>query len=427
MKTILKFSLLLLLILSCVEKKRPIGKEIRDIPSLLDTLNNSFEKLYRKSGFPGTAISLVNKDSIIFIKGVGYADLEGKKEYTENTIHPIASISKTFVGVALMKLVEQGKLDLNERINDILPYSIINPFFPEDEILVKHLATHTSTIPHYFDDFEKSYWLLEPNTIKKGEIPDENYNFLISIENNKPLSLDEYIQNVCTKNGEWYDEKDFVKSRPGLFYNYSNVGTSVAARIIEIRSGRSFSDYTKEFILNPLKMSNSAWFYDDIDDSLLSKPFCPDDRESPTMNYVFPRNTYQGYPEGHLISSVADLSKYMMEMLKGYYGQGTILKKGSYKKLFEPQLTAENFINRDDSEFSTRYNVGIFWGISGKGYIIHDGGEIGVFSFAYFNPETGIGGIGMCNSRINAFGEIRNLVARFEKKIAHHYELKKTF
>lgn len=423
MKRILICAIGWLLFTGCAEKKQmqPKRNETNNVSSILDSLSTQFEDLYHKGGFPGIAISLINKDSIIFIKGMGYADLEEKKAYTENTIHPIASISKTFVGVALMKLVEQGKLDLNEKINDILPYPIVNPHFPEDDILVKHLATHTSTIPHYFDDFEKSYWLLEPNTIQKGEIPEENYNFLASIENNQPLSLDQYVRNVCTQNGKWYDEKNFEKAKPGQFYRYSNVGTSVAARIIEIRSGKSFSDYTKEFILRPLNMSTSAWFYEDVDTTLLSKPFCADNRDAPTRHYVFPRNTYQGYPEGHLISSVADLSKYMMEMLKGYQGQGTILGKTSYQKLFEPQLTDDNYVERDDSEFSTRYNVGIFWGISGKGYIMHNGGEIGVFSFAYFNHETGMGGVGMCNSRINAFGEVRDLVAQFEKKIADNY------
>lgn len=415
MKNIILIALVVISISSCKNNKD--NTSIKQVVSALDSLHLELNTIKEKSLIPGFAVSILNKDSIIFEKGYGFADIKENKKFLPKTIQPIASISKTFVGVALMKLVDQGKLDLDEKINDILPYNIVNPNYPEISITVRHLATHTSSITHNYGEMGDSYWLLEESTFKKGEIRDDHFEFLESLKGNKPITLDELIRNVCLVNGKWYLENTFTKNAPGTKYEYSNTATSVAARIVELKSNMSFADYTQKFILKPLGMNTSGWFYDDINEGLLSKPYFPDNGANPTKNTVTPRKTYQGYPEGHLISSISDLSLYLIEMINGSNGNGKILSPQSYNILFLPELSNENYNDRDDSEFSDGYNVGIFWGISGAGYICHNGGEIGVYSFMYYNPETGIGCIGMCNSRINSFGEIRSTVANYEKRL----------
>ena len=81
------------------------------------------------------------------------------------TIHVIASISKTFVGIAIMKLVESGKLKLDDPINDYLPFEIRSPHYPEVDITIRHLVTHTSSLNDEFDNGEKR--LSQPSALTK--------------------------------------------------------------------------------------------------------------------------------------------------------------------------------------------------------------------------------------------------------------------
>lgn len=85
------------------------------------------------------------------------------------------------------------------------------------------------------------------------------------------------------------------------------------------------------------------------------------------------------------------MSKYICELLKGYFGKGTILSYESYKEYFTPQLTAENFIDRDTSVYSDEYNMGITIGFGSTLNFGHYGGDPGVNSMIYFNKETKTG------------------------------------
>jgi len=120
-----------------------------------DSLNTMFAEIYSESNFPGFAVAIVKNEKILYQNGLGYADLENKIPFSVNTIQNIASISKTFIGVAIMKAIEQDYLTLDAPINEILPFKTVNPYFPDAQITIRHLATHTSGIkdldPYYHE------------------------------------------------------------------------------------------------------------------------------------------------------------------------------------------------------------------------------------------------------------------------------------
>ena len=97
------------------------------------------------------------------------------------------------------------------------------------------------------------------------------------------------------------------------------------------------------------------------------------------------------YPDGSVITSSNDMSKYICEVMKGYTGNGTLLSKNSYKELFTQQLNAENFTDRSTSEYSDEYNMGILMGFGSTGNFGHTGGDPGMFSVIWFdkNSKTG--------------------------------------
>lgn len=111
-----------------------------------DTLPALIEKIYNRDFINGFAVAIVDENSILYSQGFGFADAKNKIRYTKNTIQPIASISKTFIGIALLKAQEMGKLNLEDPINKYLPFSVINPHHPDAAIRIRNLATHTSGI-----------------------------------------------------------------------------------------------------------------------------------------------------------------------------------------------------------------------------------------------------------------------------------------
>ena len=111
------------------------------------------------------------------------------------------------------------------------------------------------------------------------------------------------------------------------------------------------------------------------------------------INKTTPYPFYIGvtYPDGSIITSSYDMSKYIAELMKGYFGNGTLLTKDSYKEYFTPQLKAENFIDRDTSQYSDEYNMGIKMGFGSTGNFGHTGGDPGIFSVIWFDKDKRIG------------------------------------
>ena len=97
-------------------------KNVNHQPNLLspsqlaeaDSLKLVLEKYNQRNILPGFSVAIFNQDTIFFQESFGYADLESKKTYTSETVQNIASITKTFVGISLMKIVEEGKVNLED-------------------------------------------------------------------------------------------------------------------------------------------------------------------------------------------------------------------------------------------------------------------------------------------------------------------------
>ena len=416
MKKITIILICIFLLQGCKNDQRKLEKDRGNahLKLKIDTLELALSKIEKESPIAGFAVAIVNSDSVIYQKGFGISNLETNKPYSSKTIQPLASISKTFIGASIMILVDEGKLNLDESINDILPYKIVNPFFPNEDIKIRHLVTHTSTITDDYEDIDGSiYWLLEDSKIDQFESSKELKGRISYFKLGNPIELDEYITNICLPKSKWYSRDNFLNDKPGSRFEYSNLGASIAARIVEIKSGESFKQFTEKSIFQPLGMTNTGWFYEDVDSELLSNLYELDSLNKPIR---FPRYHEAGYPEGQLKSNAEDMSKYLIEMIKGYSGNGSLLSNSSYKVLFTPQLNENHFDERSDYEFDDEYNLGVFWAISKAGLRLHNGAMDGVYSFLYLNPETNIAAIAFCNLPDNSFGEIRSEIRSFEKE-----------
>ncbi|TGN30001.1 serine hydrolase domain-containing protein [Empedobacter tilapiae] len=379
-----------------------------------NSLTKEINKIYQENVFNGFAVSIVDEKGTLYQQGYGFADISTKKEYTNNTIQNIASVSKTLVGVALQKAQELGKINLDDPIEKYLDFNVSNPNFPNEKITIRQLSNHTSSIVDNEFYLSKNYYLKSNQDLTNVKLNfDEEQVFNPS---DMKISLQKFLKNTLEKNGKW-NKDSFSKNAPGTIYEYSNIGTTLAAYIVEKATGETFQNFTKKNILQPLKMDQSGWTFQDVDFSKFSKLY-----ESPTT--LLPFYEMVTYPDGGFITSVNDLSKFLSELIKGYNGNGKILSKESYKEYFHPQLSATNFIERNtQNPYNESYNVGNFIGYGYTGFIGHTGGDPGVLSMMFFDPKTNIGRIMILNTNFSnkkgndAFYGIWNILEKYQDKL----------
>ena len=343
-----------------------------------DTLDSKLNQAFLQSELPGFAAIIVNKEGISYRAGLGYADIEKNRSFTPQTIENIGSVSKTFIAVALMKAIELGYFSLETNINDILPFKVINPFFNEGQIKIKHLVTHTSGIIDDDSIYNKSYQFSMTGHVDgtvKAFMTEHGYTGGL-----QDTTLKSFMYSYLDQKGKLYTTRNFFRSRPGQRSSYSNIGSALAAYLIEVKAGVSFAEFTEKYILKPLKMSQSGWFLNKKNAGQHAIPYY-------NKKQAFPLYSLITYPDGGLRTSAEDLSKYVMEMMRGLDGQSSLLKKESYDVMFTPNFSINNL--PENISLKSR-NKGVFWNLYNDGNIGHDGDDPGISSNIIFNQDIGI-------------------------------------
>lgn len=372
MKILLFFILVFLSSLSFGQEKNKI-------------ISKKIDSIYKKSGFPGFAVAVVNENGIVFENSYGFANLKSKEKYTVNSIQNIGSASKTFIGIALMKAIELGYFDLETDINTILPFTVSNPNIENGIIRIKDLATHTSGILDNEKVYIKSFY--ENNYSNKKSRLYKAFIKRNTIPNRDDLALGYFLKNYLDQNGKWFSKDNFNTSKAGLEYNYSNIGAALAAHLIEIKSKMNYEDFCKIYIFEPLKLNETSFLLNDSSVAKHVKLYNGKQQNYPLYSEIT-------YPDGGLKTSCHQLSIYLQEMIKGYEGKSNLLTQKSFELLFKKQFKDEYLpLNYDKRE----PNSGIFWRIKKDGTIGHSGSDLGITTFMFFDPKTKIGKIFMTN------------------------------
>lgn len=352
---------------------------MKKIVTLLTILLCSNLVLGQDSTFVGYATSKI-KNGNIDIHTFGFKNKEQNINFDSLTIQPIGSVSKTVIGLAIMKAIELGLIDLDTDINNYIDFKVQNPRIKNNTpITLRHLATHTSGIL----DNEKYY--LQAYT--KGLKPN--------------LSLEQYLKEYLVKKGKKYSKKNFGNFKAGDEYNYSNIGAALAAYIIERVSQQSFDVFTQKYIFQPLGMKNTSWHYDETKLNSYSKLY--DENDRPLEYY-----SLATYPDGSLKTTIADLSIYLNILINGYNTNSTFLEKKSWNTFYQKNFTANYFVRGINPK---EPNTGIFIIYSKNGTIGHTGSDPGVAVVMYFDPLNNEGKIFMANEdltpqNVQSFKEI---------------------
>ena len=189
-------------------------------------------------------------------------------------------------------------------------------------------------------------------------------------------------------------KNNFIDKRPGVFYEYSNIGAGLAAHILGSAFGRPFNVLTREMILQPLEMDDTYWFFSEMADPSKHSKLYRLNKDTDTLIEVEPYGLTT-YPDGGLRTTISDLSNYLSWIMNnGSFKGRSIIRESSLAEMLR-------------SDHSTSY--GKFWSIGTR--IGHGGWDPGVTTGMYFYPKEGLGIIIFLNSSsYHDFTELEKMV-----------------
>lgn len=274
------------------------------------------------------------KDDFTWAGGFGYADLENEVPAKPGSSYRLASVSKTFTAVAVLQLVEKGKIDLDAEVQVYVPY------FPEKKwpVSIRHLLGHLAGISHYRDYDKEGHIKVHKNTQEALEI---------------------------------FSGFDLV-AEPGTYFNYSSYGYNLLAAVVESVSGLPFGKYLRENIFAPLGMA----------DSMLDSPadLIPNRvRGYRLVNGKIANSEFIDISSrlgaGAARSTVVDLLKFAAGILSN-----KLLKQAATRRMFSAMVTKSGYI--------TGYGMG--WRIvpyHGHFHVSHGGGQPETSTYLLILPE----------------------------------------
>jgi CubicO group peptidase (beta-lactamase class C family) len=325
-------------------KTLPAQSTVYPVNPPLDSL---IAKHMADASMMGFAAAVIVRKQVVWMKGYGFADQQRTRPFTVNTIMNVASIAKPFVGVAMMRAVHEGKVSLEADINTYLPFRVVNPHRPSDKITLRHLATHSSGITDRWSVYSGTYHY-------GGDAPE-------------PLAR--FLEQYFTPGGKHYSRENFLEARPGAQRDYSNIGAALAGHIVERAVGEPLNIYTRKHIFTPLGMTRTGWFMSEVDMANHSALFVSQNGQA------IPIPHYSGttYPDGGVRTSVADLSKFFIAMLRGGELNGA--------RILDARMAAEmqrfqfSDANRPENFPAADGNSGLFWRTKFNGMRVGHGGN----------------------------------------------------
>jgi CubicO group peptidase (beta-lactamase class C family) len=248
---------------------------------------------------PGLALAVVDNGAIVHQRGLGRALADGSPP-TPQTPFFIGSLTKSFTALAVMQLVEAGKIDLDAPVHAYLPwFTVADPH--SAQISVRHLLHHTSGL-----------------STAAGWVPLADFD-------QAPDAAERQIRALSAET---------LHSPPGTKFAYSNANYNLLGLIIEAVSGESYADYVQNRIFTPLEMDNSTASLPEAEENGLAVGhrywFW---RPTAVRNPAFPAGSL---PSGQLIAGSEDMAHYIIALLNnGVYGNRQILSAGGVAEMWQ--------------------------------------------------------------------------------------------
>ena len=308
-----------------------------ELSSRLDAI---VKETYANDDEPGAAVIVVVDGQPVLRKGYGLADVESGAKVTPEKVFRIASVTKQFTAVAVLQLVQQGKVKLDDPVTK----------YVEDldtrgkTITVEHLLSHTSGIPHY---------TATPGFVDIGArkfSPRE----LVALVDDQPLDFE-----------------------PGSQFKYSNTGYVLLGMVIEKASGTSYADYMLEHVFKPAGMNDTRYGPNEIADDKHARGY---EASEGGFKPARPMDMSQPFAAGALESTVDDLWSWTRAL-----GEGKLVDPELLERAWTPYAVTEG-----KSDYGYGWSISRERGVPDERWIRHGGGINGFMSFTIWIPERNV-------------------------------------
>ena len=327
----------------------------KKIPKTINELNVRIKTILKETKIPGVVVAIISADSIIWIGTFGFANLETKKPITEDTHFCVGSCTKSFTGLGLLKLLDEGNINLQTAVCKIAPeVKIDNPWSKTDPVRIVHLLEHTSG----FEDSHPNWFYF------KGSV----------------ISLYDALKSKAHLRK--------VRWKPGTRFSYSSPGFTLAGYVIEKVSHLHYEEFMKRTLMKPIGMMTSTIGSSEDCRRLLAVGY---DRH----NKPYPIWYDYDEPAGALNASIKEMAFFIRFMLnRGSVGDNQIIGKDLFDKIGKPSTTLAaraGLVSGYSFGIGTRYRDGTKW-------YGHGGAVPGFISEYAYNLDHGLGFVVMQNS-----------------------------
>jgi len=332
-------------------------------PSRPERLNENWEYLREhmrwfirrqlaQTGVPALGIALVDDREVIWSEGFGFADREQRLPSTSRTVYQIGSVTKVLNAIALLRLVDAGRIDLDAPYTRYVPEFSMRSRWPQARpITVRSLLCHHAGLPTYF---------------LKGFFSRQSLESLLTALQDEHLAYE-----------------------PHTVFNYSNLGPNLLGLLMERLHGKTYPALFREQLLEPLGMTHSCFSINEAVREQLATGYVHDNPVLPTP--------IRDLPAGGLYSNVDDIARFMRAMLAGGTLDGErVINEDSLAESLTPQYPD------CELDFGQRYGLG--WVLSGLPLensgrqAWHNGGTKAYLSQMALLPDRKLGVVVLTNS-----------------------------
>src|SRR5215203_2193385 len=347
-------------------------------------IEKSFKSFVERQQMPGAVFGVIIDGELAFVKVAGVREKTDNAPVTQDTVFRIASMTKSFTAMSILKLRDEGKLSLEDPVSRYVPELADLPYPTTDSqvLTIRHLLTHSEGFP------EDNPW------------------------GDRQLAQTDQTMRAWLRAGIPFS------TSPGTAFEYSNYGFAILGQIVAKASGRPYAEYVRDNILRPLGMNSSTF-------EMSSVP-----REHIALGYRREDNTYKPEPilahgsfgsMGGLWTTAPDLARYVAFLLSAFPPRDEA-ERGPIKRSSAREMQ-QSWRLSPASTFRSVIDAPLQLGVSSYGYglgvsqdcrfthvVGHGGGLPGYGSLMRWLPEHGVGLIAMSNLTYGGFNGLFNEV-----------------
>jgi CubicO group peptidase (beta-lactamase class C family) len=336
----------------------------------IEELQQQLVKILNDSHTPCMSVAIVHRGHPEWVAGLGKADVAANRAAGPETLFRIGSTSKAFASLSILKLVNEGRLSLEDPLRKLAPEVWFeNPWEASDPVRVVDLLEHTTG----WDDIHFREYAMDAPDIGLREALDYDHRSRIS---------------------RW---------RPGTRMAYCNAGPAVAAYIVEKITAQRFEDYVAQNFFEPIGMKTATYFQPTA--QRLTSLYHPDGKTPyPYWNIMF-------RPSGSINASALDMAAYVQFLLdRGTVDGREVMPSASLDRMEVPTRTWAA-----QQGLKAGYGLSNYWSINdGFVYHGHNGGVAGGITEMAYMPDYGVGYFFSLNAANgNAFGAIGKTVRAY--------------